>query len=289
MTDTPDAKIAADLAVAATEPKALDTDAGPVTIVVPEHGRLVVVDPDRFRATPRRKRGTVKAHTPAALATLVNRHATSATVLYADVESTRIVAVLNDDDADPAGWRDHIVRLDLRHTPEWKAWDNRDGVMVSQVEFAHFLEDHVDDVVEPDGATMLELAQTFTANTDRRFHSGVRLSSGDVDLRFSEDTDAKAGKDGSLTIPEEFAIAVAPFDGSDKFKVRCRFRYRLNGGQLSIGYKMHRPDNVIREAFGDVVNDVRDNLDGDDTPIVEASPAGPVSAGPLDTSEPETF
>lgn len=39
----------------------------------------------------------------------------------------------------------------------------------------------------------------------------------------------------------------------DGYKVAARFRYRINGTDLHLGYRLTRPRDVLRDAFGAVV------------------------------------
>ena len=42
---------------------------------------------------------------------------------------------------------------------------------------------------------------------------------------------------------------LAPFLGEDRVPIEVLIRYRLREGKLSIGYKLVRPDDVVRHAI----------------------------------------
>lgn len=266
----PDAQVIVDTAREGIEPTVLlDVDSHHLVALVDANGaRLQTVDVEQWGSRPTRKRGSLTHHTGASLARYVNAHQEgTATALYADVEARRVVAVLNDHEqhstyepdgnagvvGEEPGWGDHRATLALRHSPEWKAWTARDGQLGDQTGFAIHVDERLVDIVDPPGADLLELIQTFQANTDVAFRSAVRLDSGETQLRYEETIDAKAGRAGDMTIPNEFTLRLRPFEGSEAVEVRARLRYRVREGQLSIGYQLIRPEDVIREAFDEVL------------------------------------
>lgn len=213
-----------------------------------------VVDTERFLTAPSRKRGSVTFSTGASLEAYVNKHAIEgATEMFADVDNLRVVAVLNGHAKETTGWGDHRATLQLRHTPEWKRWAAKDGQLVDQVQFAEHIEQGLAEIVEPPAAEMLELAQTFQANTKVVFRSSNLLNNGQRQLQYEETMDAKAGEKGNLVIPPSFTIGVAPFEGADPYRISARLRFRIREGHLTIGYSLDRPDVVLRTAFDDVL------------------------------------
>lgn len=250
-----DAQVIVDTALAAADPHELLDDQAYV-IVVPDgaHSEIIDVDREERQDQPRRKRGTVQLVQAASLIAYVDDHDEhdGRTRLYADVKGQRVVAVLNGPNAEP-GWGDHKAILTLTTTPEWKRWTTRDGVIGEQVEFAEHIEDCLADIVDPPGADILELAQTFQATTAAEFKTGARLQDGRRQLTYVEEINASAGNSGEIEIPGEFTIAIAPIEGSEPVPMTARLRYRVGGGKLRIGYILHRPDVVLREAFDNVV------------------------------------
>lgn len=222
-------------------------------------------DPQRLAEQPRRARGDLSVHDASTFVQTIDLlKGTSATRnegvgVYVDETTRRLVAVLNDDGGGEPGWRDHRVSLSLRRTPEWEAWVGGQG-MKEQTVFAERMEDGEPEIIEPPAAVMLELAQTFHASTSAKFKSGQRLSSGERQLVFEENTDASAGADGTITIPEEFTLQVRPFVGSDPYRARARLRYRLNGGHLMLGYFLIRHEDIELDAFKAVVDKAREGL-----------------------------
>lgn len=196
----------------------------------------------------------------------LDKHGLPQTELYANTKAGTIKAVINahlsilDDGAteDLAGFGDHIITLALPHTKDWTDWTKGDGNLFGQAEFAEWIEDHLPNFVTPTGADMLELAQTFQATTKVDFASSQRIKSGETSLLYQETGTASAGKKGTLAIPDTFTLALQPFERGETYKVQARFRYRITDGQLRLGYRLTRPDDVHRDAFDQVITKIQE-------------------------------
>lgn len=256
-----------DVATRATEPhEVLD---GQTYVVVDTFGKPHVIDRDLdiYRDHPRRKIGTVKTHDANAFTTYLAKHALDSTEVWADEDASRLVAVINAhdralsaDEEGPAGWSDHRALLQVRKTPAWNTWLAKNGEWMRQDQFAEHIEDRAIDIVKPSGADVLELAQSITATVGVTFESSKRLSNGERQLEYKETVDAKAGNRGRLDIPEIIELGLVPFQGAPAYKVKARFRYRINGGNLMLAYALERPEDVLREAFADVVSTIAGDI-----------------------------
>lgn len=254
-----DVQAAIDAGIELAGPKRLDDAGRFFSVVTPVGAEHHVVDLeehfDTFREAPRRKTGTYHAHTGDAFIAYLVKHGRRETEVWADIERRSVTAVINahEEDYDLAGWGDHRLELKLQHTPAWLAWSKYDGVQMTQVQFAELLEERLQDVVEPDGATLTEVARTFRATKSVAFESDHVLSSGQVQLGYREEIDAKAGRKGNLDVPEKFTLGLAPFEGGSPYPVLARLRFSIDGGTLRIKYVLDRPADVVRAAFDQVV------------------------------------
>lgn len=283
MNDVTDMEQVINTAVRSAKPHPLDSAGRFFSVLVPgshdERGEHIVIDMDAERAErPDRKRGTFTVQDADSFVAYLDKHALPQTEVWADLIGTRIVAVINahmgqtgDGIEDYAGWQDHRVTYSVKPTKSWETWLKYDGELLDQASFAEIIEDRAIDVVLPSGADMLELAQSFQATTGVSFESSKALSSGERQLEYKETIDARAGKRGQLTIPKEFALALVPFEGADAFKVIARFRYRITNGVLRLGYRLQRPEDVVREAFLSVVDKVAEEIDA---PVFRGTTAG---------------
>lgn len=227
-----------------------DLDAGYVARVLRQDERVEFHDLEHWLGEPRAPRGHAVIYEPNDFVSYVERLHDESTTLWADPDNGSITAVFDDHaSADVAGWRRHRAVLQLRADDDWKTWVQSSGRLGSQEVFAEFIEDNLAAIVDPDPATMLEIATSFQARRHASFERGTRLTTGDVQLRWVETTTATAGTKGHLEVPEKFTVRLAPFLGVEPVELTARLRYRIADGQLRIGYALHRPDIAVREAF----------------------------------------
>lgn len=267
---TTDTQPIIDAAIRAAEPTALDDTTRFHTLVSPD-GSFKLIDLDkvrddqRYAHQPRRKTGTYRVHDAQSFVEYLAKHHDPDTEVWADAVSAKITGVLDaheqtDGTIPGARHEEHLVEYAVLLTEAWKAWQTYDGKLLDQSTLAEHFEARSIDIVKPAAADMLELAQSFRATTSSSFESSKRLSDGQRQFEHRETIDAQAGKKGQLTIPETFELGLKPFEGADGFKVTARFRYRITDGVLRIGYKLDRPEDVLRQAFLSVVDNVEEGI-----------------------------
>jgi uncharacterized protein YfdQ (DUF2303 family) len=249
------ASVVRDIALAAAKPERLDTT-DPSAIVVPAGAQLQVIDPARFDALldhPRRTSGVVRPATLAALIGYVSFHDGGAeTSVWVNDESGQVVAVLNDHAGggeNEPGWGDHRAEFTPRKTPEWIRWTRADGQWLEQEAFAELLEDGLGEIAIPEGAELLEVAQTMSGHTDVQWQSAIRLSSGAIKAEYVEEISAKAGQKGDLEVPTEFTLVLAPFYGEEVVQLNARLRWRLRAGKLTLSFRLDNPHRALDEAI----------------------------------------
>jgi len=241
------------------------------SVIVPNGGTHHLVDTEKYADLPWRQSGCYRPATVDALIAVIERFQNDTTTIWVHPTSGKVIAVFNDSDAEQPGWRDHRAALQLQRTPEWEHWCSKDNIQMSQQAFAEHIEDGLLELVEPAAAEMLELAQTIEATQGANFRSAIRLDNGQVQARYEETIDTKAGQSGQLTIPTEFKLAVAPFLGENPYSVTARFRYRLSSGKLTLGYRLDRPDAVVRDALDKIAERLSSHFA--DLPVLIGEPA----------------
>lgn len=267
------AALAADLMGYGAQADPIDGHTDVLSVFTHEQITHQLVDLERFAARPRRAKGTVQARTLDGVDDAIARHRTGdrKPVMYHDAETLAVTVVLNDHRAgagdaylDDPGWRDHRITWTPTLTPEWKHWHSNQG-LYGQIRFAEVLEDGEAEIAEPSAQEMLEIANTLHGTNSARYRAHGRPKTGVTQFLFEETSDVKAGEKGDLSIPDLFVIVVRPFFGSDPYRVKARIRTRTNDGNLQIGYQLHRPDDVIRDAFDTHVAALIEQLDDVDT------------------------
>lgn len=248
---TTDTQPIIDAARAGVDPRS--TADGTTHFLVPE-GWTRETHHDETRAyTPTRPRGTVDLFDLNSFVSRVQDLGSGGWwTTYADPDNQILTAVMNDDHAGEPGWRDHRVTYTLRKTAQWAYWTKHEGLHDQQA-FAEIIEDGLDDIAAPEPARMLEIARTFTASIGTRFRQAARLRDGATQFVYEETIDAKGGESGEVTIPEEFRLLVAPFVGTAERSISARLRFRINSGQLAIGYALPLAERLNAQAFDEVV------------------------------------
>ncbi|PXY27412.1 DUF2303 family protein [Prauserella muralis] len=255
-------------AEAATPPQPYDVRMnGPLVVRTRRHDeRIDVTNLEEFLPEPTRNRGAVVLYDVGDFAAYVQRLADDHTTVWGEESRSRFTAVFNDHaDYNRPGWRDHSAELRLLDDPEWQAWLATDGRWFNQFDFAEFLEDRAATIVDPDPADFLEVASSFKAHKKAEFSSAVNLTTTDLQLTYNEETKTTT-KSGQIEVPRRFTVALSPFLGLPPVNIPARLRYSVSDGQLSIGYRLHRPDLARRNAFADIRQTLANELaatDGD--------------------------
>lgn len=223
---------------------------------------------------PNRKTGGTSVVDVASFAAYLAKHGIEATELWGSRDRGTVRAVINAHDGDPsgegpvgdfdddgqpgpAGWGDHTVTLQLRHSDDWNDWTLNNGQWLNQVDFAEFVEDHLPNFGSPTGAEALELAQSFRATQKVEF-GATKHAGGATTLSYVESTDAKAStKKGEIAFPDKITLGIHVYDQGKAYPLDARLRYRVRAGELVMGYKLDRPKDVLQRAFDDVVADVQ--------------------------------
>lgn len=230
-----------------------------VYLVPDGEGGLIVVDAsgeiDAQQDGPRRMSGTHVAADAESLVKMVAKFGDTTTEIYADPVALTLVAVFDAGDPEATRWREHRAVFGVQRTVAWQAWEKVDGEWLDQMTMAEHFEDRLIDFTEPDGADVVEIAQSFDAARSGTFKSSTRLSTGATSLEYVENIDATAQNAARqrIQIPDRMKVALKPFEGADTYAVSVRFRYRIREGRLQLSVKMERPEDVLRTAFDDVV------------------------------------
>lgn len=270
MTDI-DVKALLAAGAASVEPSrhsAADTPDNPdiLTVVVPDGYKLASLDLARLlqphQQNPRRVKGTATVTDTASWLAYFEKHGDMFAEVYGDVTTSTVTAILNAPTGPiTPGWGDHRVVLKLTHSAAWAKWIALNDTFMAQEAFAEHLEDRTPDLVEPDAATMLELAQSFQATTGVQFESGSRLQSGQRRFTYLETTEAKAGTRGELSVPTSIQIQIPVWRGvAIVVPMTARLRFRAQREGLKLGYVLDRVDDVLDAAWASLLGELTETL-----------------------------
>lgn len=251
-------------AAALREPIQRGEDGREWLIVPPGFRAEDVTDPNRHPTKPAAAQITVDYR--ASLVAYTNRHQhKDCSTIFADYDTGTITARLDwhphnnslgpiGDSFPAAGPDRHRVTLKLRPSKEWARWNGAAGKMHPQATFARFLEENATDILLPEPAIFIELARDMEAVADRSFTSRTRLSNGDSEFRFSEDSRVV----GTVTVPESFTLRIPLYQGEAPEDLRALFRWKADKEGLTFGFVWHRAEYMRQARFQQIAAQAAD-------------------------------
>jgi uncharacterized protein YfdQ (DUF2303 family) len=231
---------------------------------------------DEVRTEPERRKGTAMHRELTSFIEHFNRFADDDSAIFAspDPRQPRLLAVLDyhrktSDGAPQFGEHRSIYEPPL--SEEWKAWTSTNGNVMSQSDFAQFLEDRISDVIQPGvvnedhalaefanlvGGTfaspskLIELSRGLAVNVEERVKQAVNLSSGAISVQY--EAVHGDGRGNPLEIANLFLIAIPVFRSGALYRIPVRLRYRVSQGRLSWFYQLCRADKTFDHAFEEI-------------------------------------
>lgn len=221
---------------------------------------------EHLQASPLRVREAVTMTSVESFIEYLKARKTDRTVIFADEAKRTLKAVIDyhGNGGEPA-WGDHKVEYTATLSREWQAWHGKHNQAIDQIAFADFIEERVAHIVDPAGATMLEMATKFSVVRKATFGSAIRLNSGEYRFEYADENQAK----GTIQVPEKFKIGIPVFHRGAAYGIDVRLRYRLGDGKVVFTMKIVEPEHVVETAFGKQRTQVAEALAG--VPIYDGS------------------
>lgn len=244
-------------------------------MVVPEFHKAVAIERLPELKQPERVKAHPKFDDAASLILYFNRYKNPASILIADLETSTVVGIIDQHepvtsyDANGARYGEHRATFVAKHSQEWLTWVGKNEEEMGQDEFATFIEDNAPDVQVPLAAELYEMALKIDASKGATFKSQLRQQDGSVSLTYSEETTANVAG-GTVKIPKEIQLLIPVYVGSEPEEVTARFRYRLNGGRLTLWYSLLRIENLKRSTFNGIIEKIAHETE---LPVLAGRPA----------------
>jgi len=200
-------------------------------------------------------RQSVTLQTAESLIDYVQRFKTDNTVLFADIDTDTIVAAIDYHGQTEADLVAHKAVLKLPRSLEWQLWDQIDGELLSQLEFARFIEENMAHFVRPEPGNLLELVNNIQAIEKVDFRAKVRTNSENVDFDIATSTEAFANVQGEkLTLPSAFTISIPIYFGEEDRHLEARLRWKKSQSEgLTLGIMLLRKEQERQAEFKAVV------------------------------------
>lgn len=218
--------------------KPVDGADGRQHVLIPDGYKLQdITDPNRLHPRPR---GKVLLDDRASLVNYIKRHMTGDSTIFADYDAGTITARFGQ-----SGAREHTAELRLLPSEEFTRWNEMQGKMHAQAEFALFLEENASDIWQPEPAIMLELARDLEGVSGQSFKSRTRLTDGSHGFKF--ETENKIVSE--VQAPEEFCLSIPVYHGEEPEILTAKFRWRPSAQALMMGFVWHRVEYMRRARF----------------------------------------
>jgi len=215
-------------------------------------------DLERFHAIPNRINQSIQAWTLEDLIRYLQDFDDTETSVFVerDGKTTAILDYHSSEGGSAAArWCEHRAMFEPVMTQSWEDWLHEDGQFSDQSYFAEFIEDHVLDIIEPDGADVLEVARDLRVHRNVEFKSRTKLHNGNVEFGYQE-TDEASTKSGELSVPEAFTIKLVAYEGFEPIEREVQLRYRLSGGQLTLGLRIVRLHEVQEQLTASIIEEL---------------------------------
>lgn len=229
--------------------------------VFPLPGGVKAVPAELYSEVPSAARGLVAIASIQSLVDYLALHQRAGTTVFASRQLGNIAAVVDwhgAGDASSPSWADHQAVMPLRYTEDWQAWTGISGKAIGQKAFLEFIEENLDCIHKPSPAEVLTIAATLEGKKNVTFKNGVRLASGDTQIQWEENTEAKTS--GDIKIPTEIILKIPVYLGAEAettIEIKAYFRYAIDGGRLSFTVKLVGVEKVADIAFAGIVESLR--------------------------------
>jgi uncharacterized protein YfdQ (DUF2303 family) len=186
-----------------------------------------------------------------AFLTYVERFRTNGLIVMESCEGNIIKAHLCYHlDANTPSWNQHLATLTFRYDAMFEKWQKLNGVWMSQMDFAEYLEMNALGITMPKAAQVIEVARKLQACRKVLFSSGVQTTNGDVQFTYNEQTQAGAGPRGTIEVPEriEFVCPVFWKSAPVVFEAKLFWRITPEDNKLKFMLRIREMADAIEKA-----------------------------------------
>jgi uncharacterized protein YfdQ (DUF2303 family) len=124
---------------------------------------------------------------------------------------------------------------------------------MTHVNFANFLEENAVDVINPDGAALLELIRDLNVKSGSTFKSQVRM--GDV-VKFEYQKADDVSSKEEIEMPVGFTLNIPVYFGEPPITMNALLRRKIDDGQLFLGFKIQRLENHKQDEFLRIAHEI---------------------------------
>lgn len=224
-------------------------------LLVDDISKARLAEAKRQESGPLNASGTMTLLTVESFARAVCNHRGPRTQVFADGAAGVIQCyfdhLANGAVPEDIGWGQHraqITFVESRKLKEWRctlAW-------MGQHEFANFLEDHLEDVIDPSGADLLGIATDLEASSSGGFKGRVNLDNGSVALHYQDDVET------TVAIPRNLVLGIPLFEHGERYRLGVRLRFQIGGGRVDFRLLFTNLADAKEQEFERMVQDIEE-------------------------------
>lgn len=273
-----------------TLPTDLSTDAGPKEINIIVHSRgdqgvelksikgLI----NEYRVRPERPTGMSSHNEIESFCEHANRFKETNSVCFAQRDQLNMLSIYDYHEGYGKAWNmAHRAIFDPKTSRQMQIWVGSHATMMSQGDFANFIENNVLDICAPPTGSqerpsdeiyagvaktlnttiaspskLLELARGISINENAVAKSHVNTDTGAMSLEYT--TSHADGNGKKLSVPGLFLIGIPIFEGGELYRILVRLRFRLTEGKVKWWYELYQHEKSIDDAFEEIVEKVKE-------------------------------
>lgn len=254
-------------------------------VIVPKHMEMKSVKPllDEYAEKPDRITDKAILDRVDSFVDYTNRFKQKASAVFArgNISGTSVEAKMltvfdfhpEGGDTTKAAFSGHTAVYNFPVSKEFKKWIRQDGEQMGQADFAHFIEDRLQDMAAPDDADkdligggiearfadpiqMLELARGLEVRNNEAVKQKYNTSTGETEIQYTaEHADAESKP---LKVPNFFILSIPVFEMGEYYRIAVRLRYRVHGGSVKFWFDLYRVEQVFDAAFDLVCEQVKE-------------------------------
>lgn len=250
---------------------------GKDVLVVANGAEHLFMTDEAHKPAPRRRRGVLHVSDLLSFVAMTNRwkHDDSIVKTHCKADRNSVSAQMSTvfnpapagSDFAKAGHGDDSVSYSFPVSKALKDWLDKNEKLFDQTEFAVFLEDMLPDIASPSSLKepfppiiqgsgygepmdLLNLSRRLELTVTENVISSARLSSGETEMKFSQEHKATAGGQ-TVRIHDAFLLRIPLFDRGQVYTLPVRLRYRVKEGKPVFSYSLYRLSDILEKAVSD--------------------------------------
>lgn len=234
---------------------------------------------DKERLWPEALKGHTSLHKCQSFIDYTNRYKAESSAIFYNQDDQKVTCIFDCATISMPSYERHTADYAFPFSDELKEWKEHDGDVMSQVDFAFFIEKNVLDLADPDKTAesealkeirlrigghfaavskMVELSRGISIHSDERATVKYDPNTGESTVDFSsEHTDAAGDK---VKVPNMFLIVIPILKGGKAYQLPCRLRHRLKNGQIIWWYEVIDLDKAIEAAINEELDQIKDKI-----------------------------